>query len=160
MFTGHPMALNTLIQKEGSRFQKLSHTIWHCQYHIVWVPKYRYKVSTGSVQESITSGIEAICGYAGCEIQELNVQKEHIHMVALVPPKIAISDLMGRVKGQTSIKIFNQYRQLRKKPYYGNHFWTPGYCVDTVGMDEEKIRKYVRYQGEKEKQYEQLKLNL
>ena len=143
-----------------SRFKKLSHTIWHCQYHIVWVPKYRYRVLTGNVQESMTTGIQAICGYAGCEVQELSVQKDHIHLIALVPPKIAISDLMGRVKGQTSMKMFNQYRQLRKKPYYGNHFWTPGYCVDTVGMDEEMIRKYVRYQEEKEKQYEQLKLNL
>jgi len=143
-----------------SRFRKLSHTIWHCQYHIVWVPKYRYQILAGNIGETIASGIQAICGYAGCEVNELNVQKDHIHLVAMVPPKVSISDLMGRVKGQTSMKMFNQYRQLRKKPYWGNHFWTPGYCVDTVGMDEELIRKYVRYQEEKEKQFEQLHLNL
>ena len=115
-----------------SRFRKLSHTIWHCQYHIVWVPKYRYRILAGNIGETMASGIQAICGYAGCEVKELNVQKDHIHLVAMVPPKVSISDLMGRVKGQTSMKMFNQYRQLRKKPYWGNHFWTPGYCVDTT----------------------------
>ena len=143
-----------------SRFRKLSHTIWHCQYHITWVPKYRYRILVGNVRESLETGIQAICGYAGCEVGGLNVQKDHIHLVVMVPPKIAISDLMGRVKGQTSMKMFNQYRQLRKKPYWGNHFWSKGYCVDTVGLDEEMIRKYVRYQEEREHQDEQLKLDL
>jgi len=143
-----------------SRFRKLSHTIWHCQYHITWVPKYRYRILVGNVRESLESGIQAICGYAGCEVEGLNVQKDHIHLVVMVPPKIAISDLMGRVKGQTSMKMFNQYRQLRKKPYWGNHFWSKGYCVDTVGLDEEMIRKYVRYQEEREQQDEQLRLDL
>ena len=114
----------------------------------------------GNVGEKNGNGIQAICGYAGCEVQELNVQKDHIHLVVMVPPKIAISDLMGRVKGQTSMKMFNQYRELRKKPYWGNHFWSKGYCVDTVGLDEEMIRKYVRYQEEREHQDEQLKLDL
>ncbi len=67
---------------------------------------------------------------------------------------------MGRVKRQTSMKMFNQYRELRKKPYWGNHLWSKGYCVDAVGLDEDMIRKYVRYQEEKEKQFEQLKMNL
>ena len=143
-----------------SRFRKLSHTIWHCQYHITWVPKYRYRILVRNVRESLETGIQAICGYAGCEVGGLNVQKDHIHLVVMVPPKIAISDLMGRVKGQTSMKMFNQYRELRKKPYWGNHFWSKGYCVDTVGLDEEMIRKYVRYQEEREHQDEQLKLDL
>ncbi len=90
--------------------------------------------------------IHAIAGYSGCEVLELNVQKDHVHAVAMVPPKISLSDLMGRVKGQTSMKLFNQFRHLRNKPYRGNHFWAKGYCVDTVGLDTEMIRKYVRYQ--------------
>ena len=142
-----------------SRFRKLSHTIWHCQYHIIWAPKYRYRVLSGNVGESMATGIQAICGYAGGEVDELNVQKDHVHLVVMVPPRISISDLMGRVKGQTSMKIFNQFGQLKRKPYWGNHFWSKGYCVDTVGLDEEMIRKYVRNQEEKEKQFEQL-LNL
>jgi putative transposase len=143
-----------------SRFRKLSHTIWHCQYHITWVPKYRYRILAGNVRESLETGIQAICGYAGCEVGDLNIQKDHVHLVVMVPPKISISDLMGRVKGQTSMKMFNQYRQLRKKPYWGNHFWSKGYCVDTIGLSEDMIRKYVRYQEDREQQDEQLKLDL
>ena len=141
-----------------SRFRKLSHAIWHCQYHIVWVPKYRYRILRGAVREAVREGVQAICGYAGCEIVELNVQADHVHMIAMVPPKVAISELMGRVKGQSSIKIFKQFRDLREKPYWGNHFWSRGYCVDTVGVDAEMIRKYVRFQEKKERYEEQLKL--
>ena len=141
-----------------SRFRKLSHTIWHCQYHIVWVPKYRYRVLTGAVREAVGEGVQAICGYAGCEVVELNVQPDHVHMIAMVPPKVAISNLMGRVKGQSSIKIFRQFRYLKQKPYWGNHFWSRGYCVDTVGVDAEMIRKYVKFQEKKERYEEQLNL--
>jgi putative transposase len=87
---------------------------------------------------------------------ELNVQKDHVHIIIMIPPKVAISDLMGRVKGQTPIKLFKQCRQLREKPYWGNHFWAPGYCVDTVGLDAEMIRKYVKHQEKKERLEEQL----
>jgi putative transposase len=142
-----------------SRFRRLSHTIWHCQYHIVWVPKYRFRILVGEVALSVQSGIQAICGFAGCEVVELNVQKDHVHLLVMVPPKVSISDLMGRVKGQTAMKVFRQFRQLRKKPYWGNHFWAKGYCVDTVGLDAEMISRYVRYQEKKEQQQEQLRLD-
>lgn len=74
--------------------------------------------------------------------------------------KLAISDVMGRVKGQTAIKTFKQFRNLRQTPYWGNHFWSPGYCVDTIGLDSEMIQKYVRYQEQKEHQIEQLQLGI
>ena len=115
-----------------SRFRRLSHTLWHCQYHVVWVPKYRYRILTGSVRQAAEDWVQAICGYAGCEVVELNVQPDHVHLVLMIPPKVAVSDLLGRLKGQTSIKMFHQFRYLKKKPYWGNHFWTKGYCVDTV----------------------------
>ena len=143
-----------------SRFRKLSHTIWHCQYHMTWVPKYRYRVLTGSVKQSVEDGIQAICGYAGCEIKELNVQPDHVHMVVMVPPKLAISDLMGRLKGQTAMKVFCQFRQMRKKPYWGNHFLARGYCVDTLGLNPEQIRKYVKYQEKREQLAEQMNLGI
>ncbi len=82
-----------------------------------------------------------------------------MHLLVLVPPKVSISELMGRVKGQTAMKVFRQFRQLRKKPCWGNHFWAKGYCVDTVGLEAEMIRRYVRYQENREKQQEQLKLD-
>jgi putative transposase len=141
-----------------SRFRKLSHSIWHCQYHIVWVPKYRYRILTGATREAAEVGIRAICGYARCEVIELNVQPDHVHLVVMIPPKVSVSELCGRLKGQTAIKLFHQFKQLKKKPYWGNHFWAKGYCVDTVGLDADMIRKYVRYQEEKEKQLEQLQL--
>jgi putative transposase len=91
---------------------------------------------------------------------ELNIQRDHVHMVVMVPPKLAISDFLGRVKGQTAMKLFRRYRQLRKKPYWGNHFWAKGYCVDTLGLDPEMIQKYVRYQEKQEKLADQLSLDV
>ena len=77
---------------------------------------------------------------------------------ASCPPKLAVSTLMGRLKGQTAMRVFRQFRNLRKHRYWGNHFWAKGYCVDTVGLDAEMIRKYVRYQEKKEQLTEQLQL--
>ena len=93
------------------------------------------------------------------ELIEMNIQKDHIHLVVSVPPKISISTLMGTLKGKTAIKIFKSYPQLRVKPYWGNHFWAKGYCVDTVGLDEEKIKKYVKYQEDQERIEEQQRLD-
>ena len=132
-----------------SRFKKLSHVVWHCQYHIVWSPKYRYRVLAGKIGEEIYTCIQVFAGQLGCEIIELNVQKDHVHLVIMVPPKVSISKLMGTLKGRTAIRVFNKYAYLKKKPYWGNHFWAQGYCVDTVGLDLEKIRKYVKYQDDK-----------
>ena len=78
----------------------------------------------------------------------------------MVPPKLSISDFMGRLKGQTSIRLFKRFKDLRKKPYWGNHFWAKGYCVDTIGLDAEMIKKYVTYQEHKERYIEQLELGL
>jgi putative transposase len=82
-----------------SRFRKLSHTIWHCQYHVVWVPKYRFRILTGAVKAAMEASIQAICGFAGCEVVELNVQPDHVHLVLMIPPKASVSDLLGRLKG-------------------------------------------------------------
>jgi putative transposase len=137
-----------------SRFRKLSHTIWHCQYHIVWVPKYRYKILTGSVGEEIRNCVRGFAEQMKTEVVELNVQPDHVHLLAMVPPKISISDFVGTMKGRTAIRVFNKFRDLKQKPYWGNHFWSKGYCVDTVGLDEEMIRKYVRYQEKIEQRQE------
>lgn len=129
-----------------SRFRKLSHTLWHCQYHIVWVPKYRYRILKGEIGVEVERCIRAFSERMKCEIVELNVQTDHIHLLVMIPPKISISDFVGTVKGRTAIRVFNQFRHLKDKPYWGNHFWARGYCVDTVGLDSEKIQKYIVYQ--------------
>ncbi len=90
------------------------------------------------------------CSQLNCRIVELNVQPDHVHLLVRVPPKISISKLMGVVKGRTALRLFTRFPYLRKKQYWGNHFWAKGYCVDTVGVDAEIIRKYVKYQERKE----------
>ena len=142
-----------------SRFRRLSHAIWHCQYHLVWVPKYRYRVLEGPIAEHVHKCVHVFAGHKGCEVVELNVQKDHVHLIAMVPPKVSISDLMGTVKGRTAIRVLRQFPALRAKPYWGNHFWARGYCVDTVGLNAEMIRRYVQYQEKKERQQEQLRFN-
>lgn len=134
-----------------SRFSKLSHVIWHCQYHIVWVPKYRYRVLEGKVGYEIRKSIIVHSERLSCEIVELNVQPDHVHLLVKVPPKVSISKLMGTLKGKTALQMFRQFTYLKEKPYWGNHFWAKGYCVDTVGVDAEMIRKYVKYQEQLEK---------
>ena len=86
---------------------------------------------------------------------ELNVQVDHGHLLVMVPPKVSISTLVGTVKGRTAIRVFNQFREFKRRPYWGNRFWARGYCVDTVGLDESKVRAYVRYQENRERQAEQ-----
>jgi putative transposase len=85
------------------------------------------------------------------EIIVLSVQVDHVHLLVLIPPKISVSKFIEIVKGRTAIRVLNKFRNLRQQPYWGNRFWTRGYCVDTVGLDTEMIRKYVKYQDGREK---------
>ena len=141
-----------------SRFSKLSQTLWHCQYHIVWVPKYRFRILEGKVAKEVANCIRAFTEQQHCEIVELNIQNDHVHLLVMVPPKVSISDYVGTIKGRTAIRVLNKFKDLKKKPYWGNHFWAKGYCVDTVGLDAEMIRKYVKYQEALERRAEQLDL--
>ena len=138
-----------------SRFNKLSHTLWHHQYHIVWVPKYRFRILTGHVALEVDRCTRAFTEQQKCEIVELNIQIDHVHLIVMVPPKIAVSNYVGTVKGRTAIRVLNKFKTLKQKPYWGNHFWARGFCSDTVGLDAEKIRLYVLYQEKKEKQFEE-----
>ena len=142
-----------------SNFKRLSHVIYRCDYHIVWTPKYRFKILEGLIKDLLDRNIRMLLEWKKCELKEMNIQKDHIHLVVSVPPKLSISQLMGILKGKTAIKVFKSYPQLKRKPYWGNHFWSRGYCVDTIGLDEEKIRKYVKYQDEHEKREEQQAIN-
>ena len=142
-----------------SRFIKLSHAIWHCKYHVFFVPKYRYRVLSGSVGTGVYRKLKILSEQKGCEVLELNVQQDHVHLVLMIPPKFSVSEIIGMLKGKTAMDVFKNYPKLRTKTYWGNHFWAPGYCLDTVGIDEEMIRKYVKYQSKKEDD-EQLKFNL
>lgn len=143
-----------LIFVSMSRYKKLSHVIYKCDYHIVWVPKYRYRILTGVIKELVESDIQMLCEWKSCEISEMNVQIDHVHIVVSVPPKVSVSEFMGILKGKLAIKLFKSYPDLKNKPYWGNHFWARGYFVSTIGLDEETIIKYVKYQEEEEKREE------
>jgi putative transposase len=91
-------------------------------------------------------------------IPVMNIQPDHVHVLAMIPPKDSVSDYCGMVKGRSAIRVFNKFKELKKRPYWGNHFWTEGYCVDTVGLDSEMIRKYVKYQEVQERRFEQKSL--
>jgi putative transposase len=138
-----------------SEYKKLSHIIYRCSFHIVWTPKYRFRVFEGLVKELLTKDIQMLLEWKSCELIEMNIQIDHILLIVNIPPKISVSQLMGILKGKTAIKIFKSYPQLKKKPYWGNHFWARGYCVDTIGIDEDKIKKYVIYQEKQERLEEQ-----
>lgn len=129
-----------------SRFRKLSQTLWHFQYHIVWVPKYRFRILKEEIKEEVAECIKMFSEQQRCEIQELNIRIDHVHLLIMIPPKVSVSSYVGTVKGRTAIRVLNKFCKLKQKPYWGNHFWGKGYCVDTVGLDEEMIRKYVKCQ--------------
>jgi putative transposase len=137
-----------------SKYKKLSHVVYKCDYHIVWVPKYRFRILNGEVKQLVEGDIKMLCEWKKCEILEMSVQSDHIHLVVSVPPKLSISELMGTLKGKLAIKLFRSYPKMKKKPYWGNHFWARGYFVTTVGIDEDMIKRYVKYQEDEEKRVE------
>ena len=144
------------------KWRKQSHVLWQCTYHIVWCPKYRFRILTGDVGTFVERVVRSMCEWKGAEVLELKVLADHVHLVVDMPPRESVADLMGLLKGKTAIKLFRSYQGLRKKPYWGNHFWSRGYCVSTVGVDEEQIRKYVKYQedGERREEEEQRQCGL
>ena len=137
-----------------SKYKKLSHVIYKCDYHIVWVPKYRFRILKGSIKDLLGQDIRMLCEWKQCDIQELSIQEDHVHLLVSIPPKVSVSKLMGTLKGKLAIKLFKSYPKLRQKPYWGNHFWARGYFVSTVGLNEDMIRKYVQHQETEEKKAE------
>ena len=137
-----------------SKYKKLSHVVYKCEYHIVWAPKYRFRILTGGVKELIEEDIKRLCAWKGCEVEEMNVQIDHVHLVVSIPPKVSVSSFMGIIKGKLAIKLFKSYPNLKQRPYWGNHFWARGYFVSTVGIDEDVIKRYVKHQEKEEKKVE------
>ncbi len=139
----------------SKRFRKLSHTIYECKYHLIFCPKYRYQILKDEVREYTGREIENLIRYKeGLEIIELNVQIDHVHLVMWIPPKYAVSEVMGYLKGKLAIRLFQRYEKLASK-YRGRHMWSRGYCVSTIGLNEERIREYVKWQEKKQKEIEQ-----
>ena len=143
-----------------SRFKKLSHTLYECKYHIVMCPKYRHRIFRDEIAEYAKQQLYSLCRQKDLvEVLELNILVDHIHLVVSIPPKYSVSAIMGYLKGKLSIRLFQKYERLGKR-YWGQHLWSRGYCVSTVGLDEDKIRKYVKWQEKKEKEVEQVQKGL
>ena len=135
------------------RFKKLSHTIYECKYHVVFCPKYRYRIFGNSgISEYSRQELYRLCRQKDLlEVLELNIQPDHIHMVLSIAPKYSVSSVMGYLKGNLSTRLFHKYHRFGKQ-YWGRHLWSRGYCVSSVGLNEEQIRKYVRWQEKKDKE--------
>ena len=135
----------------------LAHTKWNCKYHIVFAPKYRRQVIYGKIKADIGKMLRKLCEYKQIEILEADACKDHIHMLISVPPKYSISQIMGYLKGKSSLMIFEKYANLKYK--YGNrHFWCRGFYVDTVGRNKKAIAEYIRNQLHEDHEAEQLSI--
>ena len=135
--------------------KSLSHTSWNCKYHIVLVPKYRRKTIYGRLRKDIGKILRMLCDYKHVEIIEAHAMPDHIHMLLSIPPKLAVADFMGYLKGKSTLMIFERHANLKYK--YGRRvFWTKGYYVNTVGGNEAKIRKYIRDQEAEDQMCDQL----
>lgn len=136
------------------QFKRLSHSLYECKYHIVFCPKYRYRILKEEVGEYTRQQIYSLCQQKeDIEVLELNVQADHVHLVVSIAPKYAVSEFMGYLKGKLALRLFRQYEHLGKR-YWGRHLWARGYCVSTIGLDEDKIRKYVKWQEAREQAVE------
>ena len=143
-------------RQQMRRLQKLAHTVWECKYHVVWCPKYRFRILNGELGKSLRAIIRQLCEWKQVEILAGNVQIDHIHLVISFPPKYSVAEVMGFLKGKSAIKLFDRHMDLKKR-YWGRHFWAKGYCVSTVGLNEEQIKKYVIWQMNRDKNTEQPK---
>jgi len=144
----------------SKRFKRLSHTIYECKYHIVFCPKYRFRIFKDEIAEYTKQRIYVLCNQKELlEILELNVRQDHIHMVMWIPPKYSISAIMGYLKGKLALRLFQRYENLGKR-YWGRHLWARGYCISAIGLEETQIRSYVRWQEKQEKELERQQMNL
>ncbi|HPX00557.1 MAG TPA: IS200/IS605 family transposase [Sedimentibacter sp.] len=123
----------------------LSHTTWECKYHLIFAPKYRRQIIYGKIKKDVGKILRDLCERKGIEIIEAELCKDHVHMLVRIPPKYSVSEIMGYLKGKSSLMIFDKHANLKYK--YGNrHFWCRGYYVDTVGKNAKKIEEYIRNQ--------------
>ena len=121
----------------------LAHTKWMCKYHIVFTPKYRRKMIYNQYREDVREIIKQLCSYKGVEILGGNVMSDHVHILVSIPPKMSVSSFMGYLKGKSALMMFDRHANLKYK--FGNrHFWSEGYYVSTVGLNEAVIKKYIQ----------------
>lgn len=140
-------------------YQSLSHTKWDCKYHIVFIPKGRKKTIFGEIRKHLGEMFHELASQKEWKIIEGHLMIDHIHICISIPPKYSVSYVMGYLKGKSAISIARRFMG-KVRNYSGENFWARGYFVSTVGLNEELIRAYIRYQEKQDNHYEQLKLRM
>ena len=140
-------------------YKSLSHTKWDCKYHVVFIPKCRKKVIYGQLREHLGAIFHELAGYKEIEIEEGHLHPDHVHMCLSIPPKYAVSSIVGYLKGKSAIMIARQFRG-RDRNFTGESFWAWGYFVSTVGLDEAMVRAYIQSQEEEDRRYDQMRLGV
>jgi putative transposase len=135
----------------------LSHTKWDCKYHIVWIPKYRKKRLFWELRQELGPVLRELAGHRESEIVEGRLRPDHVHILISIPPKYAVSQVVGYIKGKSAIHIARNYLG-RRRNFKGQHFWARGYYVSTVGIDEVVIREYIRRQEDEDRRVDPLSL--
>ena len=137
--------------------ESLSHTKWECKYHVVFIPKRRRKTLYVELRRHLGEVFRKLAAQKECRIEEGHLMQDHVHMMISIPPKYAVSQVVGYIKGKSAIHLARVYGE-RKRSFVGQHFWARGYYVSTVGRDEQVIREYIRNQEQEDKRLEQLNL--
>ena len=137
--------------------ETLSHTQWDCKYHVVFIPKCRRKVLYGHLRRYLGAVFRQLARRRESEIEEGHLMPDHVHMMLRIPPKYAVSQVVGYIKGKSAIHSARVYGE-RRRNFVGQHFWARGYFVSTVGRDEGIVREYIRRQEEEDRRLEQLRL--
>ena len=138
-------------------YKSLSHSKWECKYHVVFIPKCRRKTLYGQLRKYLGEVFHQLAGQKESRIEEGHLMVDHVHMLISIPPKYAVSQVIGFIKGKSAIHIARVYGE-RKRNFVGQHFWARGYFVSTVGRDEELIRDYIRHQEQEDRRLEQMEL--
>src|SRR5271169_2101417 len=135
--------------------QSLSHTKWECKYHLTWIPKFRKKDLYGELRKHLGEAIREMARRSGSEVLEGHLMSDHVHMLVSIPPKYAVSQVVGYIKGKTAIHVARELFG-KKRNFTGEEFWARGYYVSTIGKDEEAIRKYIKEQEKEDQRIDQL----
>ena len=138
-------------------FESLNHSRWECKYHVVFIPKCRRKTLYARLRQHLGEVFRQLAQRKECQILEGHLMLDHVHMLIAIPPKYAVSQVVGYIKGKSAIHVARVYGE-RKRNFVGQHFWARGYFVSTVGRDEEVIRSYIRHQEKEDERLEQLNL--
>ena len=138
-------------------YESLSHTIWDCKYHVVFIPKWRRKTLYRELRRHLGEVFHKLAAQKESKIEEGHLMTDHVHMMISIPPKYAVSQVVGFIKGKSAIHLARVYGE-RKRNFVGQHFWARGFFVNTVGFDEEAIRAYIRNQEKEDQRLDQLNL--